>query len=775
MHAVKFLSAVLLTTLTTTASAAAAGRPSSSPPQLFERERVSVDKATHPQGSRWLVPDAVEEFVIQADPALLAANPAVLTIDLPDFPALEAVRTRFVEYRPDWKSWIGTLRIAGTKDEGSGYIHLGYHGNQITAMIDYEGKRFRILDGRLVRLSEDIGPPPCAVESSKDPSKILRFDTEALQQKEDGLALATAALGTYRLDILAVYPRAFFDLTASTESALFTFIQDSISMANDSFVNSQIDAYYNLVGIVPIVGASQPTSGLSSGLNWLSSEPAEVVALRNAFGADIVTLYIPYEWTGTNACGIANLPEAGGGFQPGPGAFGQKAYSANRYNCGLGDHTLGHEIGHNYGMRHHDDVTGSNDLFQNGRGKLLSVSSTTKATVMGCYCPSGCAANSTAVCNRIPYFSDPNISYFGVPTGDIDRNNAAVGRTQVPTYSGFKSQSANTPPTANFTVSCSGRTCTFNASSSTDNAAIPSTGYWWDFGDGTTGTGQSVNRSYGNGTTFRVHLVVTDSGGQTDVAWSTANPQPVYEGYVEQANCRAISGWAWDQYQPNTAINVNIRRDGTSVSTVAANGFRQDLVNAGKGNGYHAFGYTPNSGWKDGSWHTPDVRFGTSTTSLTFLMSPKTIICNASIFTNTSAPTENGYTGGQVYTVSTRFSSNRAGYITQLGFHRATGETGSNTLRLWTNAGVQLASVTTNCSSAGWCWGTLSTPVAINANTDYRVGVNTNTYQSKTGCGLPITRDPLTAHQGYWMAGNGFPTSSGACNSNFYVDVKFDI
>jgi hypothetical protein len=194
------LSAVLLTTLTTTASAAAAGRPSSPPQQLFEREQVAVDKTTHPQGSRWLVPDAVEEFVIQADPATLDANPAVLTIDLPDFPALEAVRTRFVEYRPDWKSWIGTLRIAGTKDEGSGYIHLGYHGDQITAMIDYEGKRFRILDGRLVRLSEDSGPPPCAVESSQDPAKILRFDTEALQQNEDGLGLATAALGTHCLD-----------------------------------------------------------------------------------------------------------------------------------------------------------------------------------------------------------------------------------------------------------------------------------------------------------------------------------------------------------------------------------------------------------------------------------------------------------------------------------------------------------------------------------------------------------------------------------------------
>jgi hypothetical protein len=442
-------------------------------------------------------------------------------------------------------------------------------------------------------------------------------------------------------------------------------------------------------------------------------------------------------------------------------------------------------MGHNFGMRHDeiDDPDDSTDLFEYGNGFLFTYNGSQKATMMACTCgfnaPKPACSGTNNVCNRLEYLSSTTIPNLGVAVGDADNDNARVANEQAPGYAAFRTQTSNTPPTANISVTCSGRTCTFYASSSTDNAAIPSGGYWWDFGEpsssNNTATGQTVSHTYGNGTTFRAHLVVTDAGGQTDVAWVTANPQPVYEGYVEQANCRAISGWAWDQYQPNTAINVNIRRDGTSVSTVTANGFRQDLLDAGKGNGYHAFGYTPTSGWKDGSWHTPDVRFGTSTTSLTFLMSPKTIICNASIFTNTAAPTENGYTGGQVYTVSTRFSSNRAGYITQLGFHRATGETGSNTLRLWTNAGVQLASVTTNCSSAGWCWGTLSTPVAINANTDYRVGVNTNTYQSKTGCGLPITRDPLTAHQGYWMAGTGFPTSSGACNSNFYVDVKFDI
>jgi hypothetical protein len=145
-----------------------------------------------------------------------------------------------------------------------------------------------------------------------------------------------------------------------------------------------------------------------------------------------------------------------------------------------------------------------------------------------------------------------------------------------------------------------------------------------------------------------------------------------------------------------------------------------------------------------------------------------------SMFTNTPGPAENLSTGGVVYTVATQFSSTQSGKITQLGFHRATGEMGGNTLRLWTDSGTLLASVPTSCTSAGWCWGSILPPVPITAGTRYRVSVNTNVYQSKTGCGIGsgITNATLTAHSGFWIAGNTFPTT-GSC-SNFFVDVKFE-
>jgi len=68
-------------------------------------------------------------------------------------------------------------------------------------------------------------------------------------------------------------------------------------------------------------------------------------------------------------------------------------------------------------------------------------------------------------------------------------------------------------PTASFTVTCSGRSCSFNGSASTSNVAIVS--YHWDWDDESTTdtTGPSASHRYAYGATFRVALAVTDANG----------------------------------------------------------------------------------------------------------------------------------------------------------------------------------------------------------------------------------------------------------------------
>lgn len=82
-------------------------------------------------------------------------------------------------------------------------------------------------------------------------------------------------------------------------------------------------------------------------------------------------------------------------------------------------------------------------------------------------------------------------------------------------------------PTAAFSASCNGRTCTFDAARSSDNTRIVS--YAWDFGDGTLASGPTVSKTYGSDGTFTVVLAIIDSANQPDTetaAITVAAPGP---------------------------------------------------------------------------------------------------------------------------------------------------------------------------------------------------------------------------------------------------------
>lgn len=80
----------------------------------------------------------------------------------------------------------------------------------------------------------------------------------------------------------------------------------------------------------------------------------------------------------------------------------------------------------------------------------------------------------------------------------------------------------NQPPVAAFTFSCNQLTCSFNASSSSDDNGISS--YSWDFGDGGTDSGAQVQHIYGSAGPRTVTLTVTDGAGLTDAESKQVNP-----------------------------------------------------------------------------------------------------------------------------------------------------------------------------------------------------------------------------------------------------------
>jgi PKD repeat protein len=77
---------------------------------------------------------------------------------------------------------------------------------------------------------------------------------------------------------------------------------------------------------------------------------------------------------------------------------------------------------------------------------------------------------------------------------------------------------ANVPPTAVFTSSCTDLDCTFTDQSTDSDGSVVS--WSWDFGDSNTSTSQNPSHSYAAAGTYTVSLTVTDDDGDSDATSS---------------------------------------------------------------------------------------------------------------------------------------------------------------------------------------------------------------------------------------------------------------
>src|SRR4051812_40583064 len=131
-------------------------------------------------------------------------------------------------------------------------------------------------------------------------------------------------------------------------------------------------------------------------------------------------------------------------------------------------------------------------------------------------------------------------------------------------FAGQPTTTANAAPTAAFTSSCTQLTCTFDGRGSSDpDGALSS--WSWVFGDGSTGTGSTVQHAYVLAGDYPVQLTVTDAGGAkatvTHVVTATTPPlnQPPVAAFTSSCTGLACSfdgtgstddegvvDWAWD-------------------------------------------------------------------------------------------------------------------------------------------------------------------------------------------------------------------------------------
>src|SRR5215471_1168876 len=114
-----------------------------------------------------------------------------------------------------------------------------------------------------------------------------------------------------------------------------------------------------------------------------------------------------------------------------------------------------------------------------------------------------------------------------------------------------------------------------------------------------------------NGISHTVHVKFETSATDltnSPVSIACSSGAANYVGFVDQADCNTLRGWAADRNRLNVSINIEVYDGTTLIATVLANGSRPDVGAAIGDNGLHGFSLATPASLKNGTVHSVHVR-----------------------------------------------------------------------------------------------------------------------------------------------------------------------
>ncbi len=436
-----------------------------------------------------LPPQALAGHYVKVNPHALKSN--ALTLDLPNEKQVEIVRKRFINQPNGSGVWEGD--VSGV--DGSSAI-LTQHGLAMAGVIRVNDDVYKLQHvGNGVHVIVQVSPHEPMPEH--DP---IMADTYSYSGSSSALSTSQASDDGSQIDIMVAYS---IDTTAKYGGidGVNAHIALAIAESNEAYNNSAINTQLRLVHTLEVANSS---GNFSTDLNNLRGQTDgivdEVHAARDSYGADMVSWFIE----DTTYCGIAYV-NTGDLSQAASAAF-----SVVSSGCATGYYSTAHELGHNMGSNHDRANAGSTVAYSYSYG--FQDTNNTFRSIMSYNCDGGCT--------RQRFFSNPDLSFNGVPTGvyylnsDSADNARSINQTRF-AVSQWRSAVVGTPAQASFSADCQLLQCSFTDTSHSDDAIVSWT---WDFGDTQSSTSQAPSHTYASAGTYVITLSVKDSTGAINIA-----------------------------------------------------------------------------------------------------------------------------------------------------------------------------------------------------------------------------------------------------------------
>lgn len=345
-----------------------------------------------------------------------------------------------------------------------------------------------------------------------------------------GSELVVNQNGASIVDVLVAYTARAREARGSA-AGMLAHINQVIAESNAAFVNSAVNIQFRLAHAVE-VNYDDSSSGMSysSALSSIRSSTDgrmdEVHALRDQYGADIVSLWVnpPLPSSGSFTVGLAYLLTSN------PANFGSFAFSVvHQAYAGGSSASFPHEAGHNLGLNHDADNGGNTGgLYPYGRGYQQKTLDPKFFTIMAY--ASGCTG-----CLPLIQFSNPLVRYQSIPTGVANDTDAARALNEVASFASAW-RGAVSVPTCSYSLSptavsapSSGGSFTVNVSTTAGCAWTPSANASWiTLADGSarTGPGSFSFLVAANGSSSSRSGAVSAGGASASVSQSGVTTSP---------------------------------------------------------------------------------------------------------------------------------------------------------------------------------------------------------------------------------------------------------